>query len=76
VPDSSAVQRLLDELCVRLGFCLPPDAQERLVRDPPADATAFTDAVLAAEGLDPSLAPRALYRQVRSLVRETLRGPQ
>ena len=73
-PHPAAVQQLLDELCVRLGFCLPPAAQVRLVRDPPADTTAFTDAVFAAEGLDPALAPRALYRMVRDRVSEVYRG--
>ena len=47
-----AVQRLLDDLCVKLGFCLPPAERQRLEEDPPANVDAFTDAVLAAEGLD------------------------
>lgn len=46
------VEALLYELCVDLGFCLPPDAYEALVDNPPGDALAFARAVFAAEGLD------------------------
>jgi hypothetical protein len=49
------VQRLLDELCVRLGFCLPPRAQTRLRQSPPLDPDEFTDAIFAAERMDPRL---------------------
>jgi hypothetical protein len=60
------IQRLLDELCVRNGFCLPPQAQEQLRRTlPPFDVDKFTDAVFAAEGMDPRL-----YKQHRRAVRE------
>jgi hypothetical protein len=47
----AAVDRLLNDLCVRLGFCLPPADRERLIADPPGDVDAFTDAVMDAEGL-------------------------
>jgi hypothetical protein len=62
--------RLLDKLCVRMGFCIPPLERERLVDNPPAEVLAFTDAVFVAEGMDPAMATRQLYRQVRDLVRE------
>ena len=65
---ASEVHWLLDALCVRLGFCLPPDAVERLKGQPPADAEEFTDAVFSAEGLDPTTADRQLYRQVKAMV--------
>jgi hypothetical protein len=58
---------LLDELCIELGYCLPPAAYEALMNDPPRDVDAFTDAVLAAEGLDPSL-NKQLRRAVRSKI--------
>jgi hypothetical protein len=61
------VESLLDELCVDLGFCLPPDARVRLQDAPPRDVDAFTDAVFVAEGLDPRLDKR-LRRQVRERV--------
>jgi hypothetical protein len=59
---------LLNRLCRRLGFCLPPDDIVRLREDPPAEVLAFTDAVFTAEGLDPETADRHLYRQVRDMI--------
>jgi hypothetical protein len=58
---------LLDELCIELGFCLPAAEYETLMNSPPRDVDAFTDAVLAAEGLDPSL-NKQLRRAVRSKI--------
>lgn len=63
-------KKLLDTLCVKLGFCLPPDQIERLVAKPPPDVAGFTDHVFRAEGLDPDSGRRRLYRQVRDVVRE------
>lgn len=64
----AAVEVLLDELCVSLGFCLPPDAKEALKANPPGDVDAFTDAVIRAEGMDPVLIDTALRRKMRELV--------
>jgi hypothetical protein len=61
------VQRLLDTLCVEVGFCLPPVEQRHLRASWSLDAGAFTDAVFDADGMDPRLDP-VLYRQVRSRV--------
>lgn len=61
-------RRLLNDLCVTLGFCLPPDEISRFVHDPPRSVRAFTDAVFLAEGLDAVVAGRHLYRQVRDMV--------
>jgi len=61
-------KRLLYELCVRLGFCLPPNEQIQLEMSPPRDALSFTNAVFVAEGLDPDTANRILYRKVRDMV--------
>ena len=61
------IDGLLLELCVGLGFCLPPDDERRLRDSPPEGIDAFTDAVMTAEGLDPSL-DRQLRRQVREVV--------
>lgn len=61
-------RRLLDELCVELGFCLPPESQQRVVESPPADVVSFTDAIFSEEGLDPSTVERRLYRCVREMV--------
>jgi len=63
------IELLLEELCVDLGFCLPPDAQMRLIHEPPADVDEFTDAVIRAEGLDPHAdIPTHLRRDVRQRV--------
>jgi hypothetical protein len=61
------VQRLLDELCVRLGLCLSPADQKRLREAPRLEMNAFTDGVLVAEGLDPKL-HKDLRRQVVAIV--------
>ncbi len=57
------VKVLLYELCVRLGFCLPQEAQRQLERHPPSEVEAFADAVYAAEGEDPHAHPH-VRRQV------------
>ena len=59
------IQPLLDELCVDLGFCLPPADQANLRQAPPVDVDQFTDAVLVAEGLPPDG-----HKDLRSQVRE------
>lgn len=59
---------LLKDLCVRLGFCLPPDKQKEIESNPPSDIDDFTCAVFVAEGMDPATAGRRLYRGVRALV--------
>lgn len=60
--------RLFEDLCFKLGFCLPPAVQSKLKEDPPRDVRAFTDAVFLAEGLDVELVDRRLYRQVRDMI--------
>ncbi|MFC9434788.1 hypothetical protein [Nocardia sp. NPDC057030] len=52
--DGIDVASVLDNLCVELGFCLPPDEQSRLCASPPPDVEAFTDAVFSAEGMNPN----------------------
>ena len=59
---------LLDDLCQRLGFCLPPSEYAALRDQPPSDARAFADAVFRAEGLDPLTADSDLYREVKDRV--------
>jgi len=61
------VQLLLDELCAKLGFCLPPSEQRRLRGSSSTDVDAFTDAVLEAEGVDPRV-----NKQLRRTVRDTI----
>ncbi|SCG75607.1 hypothetical protein [Micromonospora humi] len=61
------VRRLLDELCVKLGICLPPAENRRLRESPPAGVDTFTDAVLEAEGMGDMGHP-GLRRQVREVI--------
>ena len=63
------IDNLLTKLCVELGFCLPPSAILRLQNSPPADIDSFTDAVFAAEGLDPQFVNRRLRAEVREMIR-------
>lgn len=68
------IEVLLTELCVDLGFCLPPDAVARLKSDPPPDTDEFADAVIRAEGLDPYAdIPLRLRRDIRDRVAKHLR---
>jgi hypothetical protein len=62
------VERLLDEVCVNLGFCLPPAEQTRLRHFPPGSIDAFADEIFLAEGLNPRLADKKLWMQVRDVV--------
>jgi len=62
------VARLLQILCIDLGFCLPANVAEKLESNPPRTVECFTGAVFRAEGLDPALADRRLYDQVRRVV--------
>jgi hypothetical protein len=64
----ATIKALLDDLCVRLGYCLPPDDQRRITSDPPQSADAFTDAVIEAEGFDPALMAAEQRQEVRRMV--------
>lgn len=44
---------LLHELCVDLGFCLPPDDWERIARLKQISANEFAAEVLRAESMNP-----------------------
>ena len=65
----SEVPWMLDELCAELGFCLPPTERDAFLKAPPHDVDAFTDAVFAAEGMDPGLR-RQLRRAVRNKIQQ------
>ena len=55
--------RLLNEPCVKLGFCLPPEDSERLILSPPPTVDAFTDDVLRSECIDPLTTSTDLRKQ-------------
>lgn len=63
----SDVQRLLNELCIKLGFCLPPNDIRRLCESPPGDVDSFTDAVFEAEWMG-DMSYTNLRYQVREVV--------
>ena len=62
------IAALLDQLCVRLVFCLPNQEVDRLAASPPRTVEEFTNAVFVSEGLDPVTADRYLWNQVRDMV--------
>ena len=66
----SPTELLLERLCVDLGFCLSPTEWTRLATSPPTSVREFTDAVFAAEGINPEHADRHLWRKVRSVIAE------
>jgi hypothetical protein len=72
--DPMKLEALLFHLCVKYGFCLKPDEYRRLCADPPAEVTAFTDAVYRAEGLEPATADQRVYRLVHNAVEQAFRG--
>lgn len=62
-------QKLLELLCVKYGFCLPPLWHARLERNPPHSIDKFLDTVFRAEGLDPATADSDMYKAMREEVR-------
>ena len=58
---------LLHDLCVKVGFCLPPNVTQRIIKNPPTAIDWFSSVVYRAEGLDPALRS-PLYEQVREQV--------
>ena len=48
----SKLDYLLDDVCSRLGFCLPADARHHIASRDRLDASTFATAVLRAEGFD------------------------
>ena len=62
------VEWLLADLCTKLGFCLPPDQQQRLIDQTPESVADFTHAVIVGEGLNPEMVDRKLYRRVEAMI--------
>ena len=63
-----SVDALLHELCVDLGFCLPPDANARIKDNPPDTIDSFVDAVLIGEGMDPHGGPKRVRKAIEERV--------
>ncbi len=49
-----SIDKLLAELCVEWGFCLPPASCDRIAAMDEFTPEEFAEAVLRAEGMDPS----------------------
>jgi len=67
VLDRDQARDLLVTLCEKLGYCLTPNEQERIVNEPPSTVYDFADAVLRSEGLDPAT-EKTLLNGVRTVV--------
>lgn len=65
--DPSEVRAVLDRLCLKYGFCLPPIEIERLAASPPMGIDDFIEVVFAAEGFGfPKSDP--IYQGIREVV--------
>jgi len=58
------IRKFLDEICVELGFCLPPQQIEDLASIDVYEVDEFIRAVFIAEGIDPSMNLH-LFRQLK-----------
>jgi hypothetical protein len=68
----SNVQWLLEDLCVKFGFCIPPAEQKRLAIAHPDTAEDFVAAVVKAEGSEIGLIDKHLRREMEEYVRARL----
>jgi hypothetical protein len=68
----SRVEAALYELCVSYGYCLGGEENDALIADPPGDPDAFLDAVLVAEGNDPTVLNKRQRDQLRQVVSDWL----
>lgn len=71
----SQVDRLFDELCVDLGFCLSPKDRLRLQHTPESDPSAMTELLLRVRGIDAdTVGAEHIARAVRELVTDYYRA--
>src|SRR3954451_8300085 len=68
--NATRVDALLSDLCVSQGICLAPDDHDALIADPPGDPDAFVDAILIADGQDPTLWAKEIRRWVNDAVHD------
>jgi len=66
--NAAELEALLNQLCIKNGFCLPSDELRRLSADPPQEVDAFANAVILAEGLNPEMLSKQTYRAVRETI--------
>jgi hypothetical protein len=70
-PESCA-DAALDELCVKYGYCVLGEKAEALLANVPEDADAFVDALLIAEGSNPTLLDKRERHELSEVVRDWL----
>lgn len=58
----------LQRFARKLGYCLPPQEQERIASNPALTVYEFTEAVFVAEGDDPSSANKKMLNDVRTVI--------
>lgn len=59
------ISDFLGVLCVELGFCIPPDDQDRIASLGSWEATEFAKDVIEGEGLNPEYQPKWV-REIRN----------
>jgi len=60
--------QLLNDLCVKLGFCLPMEGRNRILDDPPEYLDEFVDLIYEFEGLNPETADLHVKRMIRDMI--------
>lgn len=64
VASEKEIEGLLETLCVKLGFCLPSNVANRLMKFPPKTPERFAKSVIEAEGLNLDLIEKNIYVSV------------
>ena len=65
-----SIRRLHSALCNDFGFSLDVATVADLAGEHAQDELRFTEAIIRAEGLDPEMVDRHLYRRLRQVIRE------
>ena len=73
---SDLVHALLGELCIEVGYCLPPKAHDLIEADPPTDPRSFADLVIKLEVDGDEQGDTEYYDQVLELVLRTFEGAE
>jgi hypothetical protein len=71
-PSPQQIRAVLSELCVRLGYCLPPSEYEAVESDPPTNPLAFAELAVTLEGVGELDADA--FERVLEIVVKTFQG--
>ena len=74
-PMEREVARLLDDLCVRWGFCIPPGSFEEVSKRSILSDLEFASSVLEAEEMNPQYEPEWV-RRIAERFRERFGAPE